>query len=199
MKYRKDFVTNSSSSSFVCEICGAVESGWDARPCDIGMIECENGHVICESEALPHPSVTDMIDYIIKNDLNTQRWDLGTGKYRDFSKEEMLELDENFVFERLFTDEEGLVPECMCPICQFIEYSQSDMAKYLEMKYGVPRDEVFAEVKKFNRRRKKLYDIEYIAHVCKLYNLNPSEIVAGWKSEFKSYREFAKKNFKKLQ
>lgn len=29
MKFRKDFVTNSSSSSYVCEICGRTESGWD--------------------------------------------------------------------------------------------------------------------------------------------------------------------------
>lgn len=29
MKYRKSFVTNSSSSSFICEVCGEVESGYD--------------------------------------------------------------------------------------------------------------------------------------------------------------------------
>lgn len=29
MKYRKCHVTNSFSSSFVCDICGRIESGFD--------------------------------------------------------------------------------------------------------------------------------------------------------------------------
>ena len=52
MKYRKDFVTNSSSSSFVCEICGRSESGYDMSLEDAGMYECVNGHVFCQDEAM---------------------------------------------------------------------------------------------------------------------------------------------------
>ena len=59
------------------------------------------------------------------------------------------------------------VPECFCPICNFIEYSESDLSKYLLKEYGVSRDEAFAEVKKYNKRHKKLYDNEYITYVCK--------------------------------
>lgn len=29
MKFRKSFVTNSSSSSYICEYCGKEASGWD--------------------------------------------------------------------------------------------------------------------------------------------------------------------------
>lgn len=83
--------------------------------------------------------------------------------------------------------------QACCPICQFIEYSQNDMAKYLEKKYGVSRADVFTEVKKVNRRRKKLYDSEYITHVCKMHDLDPIQIASGWKTEFGSYREFSKK------
>ena len=67
------------------------------------------------------------------------------------------------------------------------------MAKYLEKKYGVSRADVFAEVKKVNRRRKKLYDSEYITHVCKMHDLDPIQIASGWKTEFGSYREFSEK------
>lgn len=52
MKYRSDFVTNSSSSSFICVICGNVESGYDAGLSDVGMVECVNGHVFCEHHLL---------------------------------------------------------------------------------------------------------------------------------------------------
>ena len=52
--------------------------------------------------------------------------------------------------------------------------------------------EQFAEVKQFNKRRKKLYDNEYITYVCEKFNLNPIEIVKGWKKEFGSYYNFKK-------
>jgi hypothetical protein len=44
MKIRKGFVSNSSSSSFICDITGGTESGWDACLSDVEMCECENGH-----------------------------------------------------------------------------------------------------------------------------------------------------------
>ena len=47
MKFRKDFVTNSSSSSYVCEICGRTESGWDMGLSEAEMMECVNGHTFC--------------------------------------------------------------------------------------------------------------------------------------------------------
>ena len=44
MKIRNGFVSNSSSSSFVCNICGEVEGGYDCSLGDFGMLECEHGH-----------------------------------------------------------------------------------------------------------------------------------------------------------
>ena len=75
---------------------------------------------------------------------------------------------------------------------QFIEYSEYDLSAYLLKEYGISRDEVFAEVKQFNKRRKKLYENEYITYVCKKFELNPSKIVAEWKDKFDTYSEFKK-------
>ena len=47
MKIRSSFVANSSSSSFICEICGELGEGTNASPSDFDMTYCENGHVIC--------------------------------------------------------------------------------------------------------------------------------------------------------
>jgi hypothetical protein len=52
MKVRLKFVSNSSSSSFICEVCGRDESGWDMGHEDADMVTCVNGHLICKSHIL---------------------------------------------------------------------------------------------------------------------------------------------------
>jgi hypothetical protein len=67
MKIRKGFVSNSSSSSFICEVCGNVESGYDASAEDCGFYVCEKGHEFCQHHALPgfnseHPKYEEYED-----------------------------------------------------------------------------------------------------------------------------------------
>ena len=194
MKFRKDFVTNSSSSSYVCEICGRSERGWDMGLRDCEMMECQNGHVFCCEEALPFPSKTEMIKTILENEWNVRRnynWRTGETTKQTYTKDELLEMKDETIFFDFYNDEGYYnVPECMCPICQFIEYSEYDLSAYLLKEYGISRDEVFAEVKQLNKRRRKLYENEYITYVCKKFDLNPTEIVAGWKERFGTYSEF---------
>ena len=49
MKIRHGFVSNSSSSSFICSVCKEDYSGWDAGLSEAEMYECENNHIFCES------------------------------------------------------------------------------------------------------------------------------------------------------
>ena len=194
MKFRKDFVTNSSSSSYVCEICGNVESGMDMCLSDAGMMKCVNSHVFCCDEALDFPSKKEMIQTILENEWNTKkRYNYYTRTYETtiYTEERLNDYeDEDLFFD--FYNEEGHynVPECVCPICQFIEYSEYDLSAYLLKEYGISRDEVFAEVKRLDRRRRKLYENEYITYVCKKFYLNPAEIVASWKEKFNTYGAF---------
>lgn len=191
MKFRKDFVTNSSSSSYICEICGRNESGYDLCLSDCEMMECVNGHIFCCDEALEKPTKKDLIKMILENEWNKERWDRATRGYRDYSEEELIVMDEDCLFDEFCSDGYNYdVPECVCPICNFIEYSEYDLSAYLLKEYGVSRDEVFAEVKQLNKRRRKLYENEYITYVCKKFDLNPAEIVAGWKEKFGTYKEF---------
>lgn len=191
MKFRTSFVTNSSSSSYVCEICGRSESGWDLCLSECDMYECVNGHIFCCDEALEKPTKEEMIKTILENEYNKECWDGSLLDYREFTEEEISAMNEDIIFEK-FMSEGGYydVPECMCPICQFIEYSEYDLSAYLLKEYGVSRDEVFEEVKQLNKRRKKLYENEYITYVCKKFDLNPTEIVAGWKEKFSTYHKF---------
>lgn len=52
MKIRIGFVTNSSSSSYVCDICGNEQSGYDMSLEDAYMVQCSNGHTFCEDHIL---------------------------------------------------------------------------------------------------------------------------------------------------
>ena len=183
MKYRKCHVTNSSSSSFVCDICGRVESGWDMGINEAEMYECVNGHTFCCYEAL-EVSKEDLIKMMLEEGWNkTYEGDI-------LSEEELNNIELEDLMEYCYDGGYYCVPECFCPICNFIEYSESDLSKYLLKEYGIPKDEVFAEVKKYNKRRKKLYENEYITYVCKKFDLNPTEIVAEWKNKFSTYAKF---------
>jgi len=46
MKIRNGFVSNSSTSSFTCAVCGGIQSGYDMELNDFEMSRCENGHII---------------------------------------------------------------------------------------------------------------------------------------------------------
>jgi AraC-like DNA-binding protein len=187
MKFRRDFVTNSSSSSYVCEICGRTESGWDMGLSECEMMQCVNGHTFCCDESLD-VNQKELIQIILENEYHKK-----CNNYKDdYSEEELIELNNDELMELVTDGGYYDVPECVCPICQFIEYSEYDLSKYLEREYKISRDTVFAQVKELNKRRKKLYENEYITYVCKEFNLNPTEIVAEWKAKFGTYSEFRK-------
>jgi len=130
IKFRKDFVTNSSSSSYICEICGEKEVAWDVPD---WLKHCVNEHSFCE-------------DHLPKG----------------------YSIDE----------EEGYyILESSCPICSFQTYSQDEMSDYLLKTRKISRDEVFVEVKKANKRRKKLYESEYIQYVFNKFGLSEDIIM----------------------
>ena len=63
MKFRKGFVTNSSSSSFICQICGYVTSGWDMTSYEAGFVTCENGHEFCSEHLVNIPKDMESYDF----------------------------------------------------------------------------------------------------------------------------------------
>jgi len=52
MKIRKGFVSNSSSNSFICDVCGETVSGWDMSLSEAEMVNCDEGHEFCESHII---------------------------------------------------------------------------------------------------------------------------------------------------
>ena len=146
MKIRKSFVANSSSSSFVCEICAASEISWDGTP--EGFVRCVNEHLMCD-------------EHLLNSD-------------KEYSED--------------WGDD--LAAESACPICSFQTYSQPQLKSYLVETRGVDPAVVFAEIKQVNKRRKKLYDEEYITYVLKQFELTDDLILDELKTKFSTYTAF---------
>ena len=179
MKFRKDFVTNSSSSSFVCEVCGRSESGMDMCLSEAEMFECENGHTFCEDEILEDINYKEFLLQALEDDIEK------INKLDEMDEDELQDMAMNY-------DLRYYLPEKYCPICNFTSYSASDMVRYLSKTKGVTTEEVFEEIKKVNKRRKKLYDSEYVQYVCQKFSLTEKDLIEEVKIKFDTYKNFKK-------
>ncbi len=120
MKIRKGFVSNSSSSSFVCDVCGEVESGYDASASDCGFANCENGHEFCEDHII-HEVSDDQLRGLVGRIIADR---LAGEDFVELSEAEQFEeiravLNNKYLntnsFEEYGFDYE--LPALCCPIC----------------------------------------------------------------------------------
>ena len=173
MKIRTSFVSNSSSCSFTCQVCGATEAGSDSIGAEeYGFTHCQNYHEICLEclrEERPEEPDCPSSDCDEKGDAKE-----GTPWFM-WAEE---------------TEEGYYVPPRCCPICQFDVLSTKDTKRYLKKSFGVLEDEVFAEIKKLNKRRRKLYDSEYVSYVMLKHQLDGIKLLEEVKSKFPTYKEF---------
>jgi hypothetical protein len=176
MKTRQGFVSNSSTSSFTCDLCGEEYSGWDASPWDrdYGCLVCPNEHVMCEEH--------------VKEEAEPP---MDKGCEHEFDRDNAEFCSECGEPAWVESDEATMSSDC-CPVCKFEAYSDSEMAKYLLKTREVPRDEVFAKIKAINKRRRKLYDPEYIADVCERFSLTEDSLLKELKDKFGTFDEYAK-------
>lgn len=158
MKYRKDFVTNSSSSSYTCEICGSEESGWDYCLSDVGMVTCENGHTFCEDH-LKNLSAKDILDAILTYDKEQMKWHrkLGyeyTPEYTpELEKESSDSLWDTYIH---LDDVRCSISSRFCPICNFENITDDDIASYFLKKAGITRTKLAEKWKQEFGTYKKL-------------------------------------------
>lgn len=156
-KFRMDFVTNSSSSSFICEICGNMESGMDCNLSDFDMVRCPCGHEFCEDHKLDieesfETRKEDAIN-IIKSQCDHYKGYAGEyGKrlrYIALNYLERLnsisESDFEDLYEELceeYEEEFEDVSSLQCPICQMQKFKDDELVEYFIKSSGKNKDEI---------------------------------------------------------
>lgn len=196
-KIRNGFVSNSSSSSFVCDLCGYETSGWDMCLSEAEMFECENGHTLCDEHMLePTQEWLNKYIYEIKEACK-----ISDEEFNEWIKEQQIDLNNVTIDNIRELDHEfGCgdsfrydVPECLCPLCNFEELCMEDAMAYLLKTTSYTTEEVFEYVKSINKRRKKIRPHEYVEYVCGKLGITTTELLKKIEEKFEgSYRKFRK-------
>ena len=142
MKIRQGFVSNSSSSSFTCDICGDVSDGYDLDMEEAGVYECVNGHCFCED----HMNGKIEIDMVAVKKFCLEN--AGQG----YSKEEVLEMknDELVDFATewdYLCDDRYSCPAEKCPICSFLNVNVNEAYMFLLHRISLSEEQLLKDIK----------------------------------------------------
>ena len=141
MKLRHDFVTNSSSTSYICEICNESKGCYNNSPFELGMVDCGN-HIVCVDHIEEHFNL-DFIKQEIIRDFEESTKSKISDKLRQkiescSNLEEILDI---------YDLEIEYIPASICPICTFKEISNFDLESYKNYLLGKSNKELKEEIK----------------------------------------------------
>lgn len=157
MKIRHGFVSNSSSSSFICDITGDTIEDGDCDLSDLGYVECENDHrmpenyVICSSifsKQLFNPGESvEFYRELLKNEYPS-----ANDKYLDKHAKLLFETKEDEIpFKQTIIDyyssEDKQIKTKFCPVCNLHNISDYFLFEYVINKFKLSRLELTDEMR----------------------------------------------------
>lgn len=174
IKKRLNFVSNSSSSSWTCALCGETEIYYDGDDND-SFYECGHGHTIC-FDCLDNYVTKEMLQKA-KKSLKSQLKQI-TSYYED--ADERIEQYENELENNINTLDDLInsdVYYCYCDHQDYSNYLMPEICPVCNFMFLLDRD--------------------YINYVQKIFNIPPkSKILENIKRTYLNYDEFYQKNSK---
>jgi hypothetical protein len=173
MKRRLGFVSNSSSSSFICDVSGHTECGMDMCLSEAEMSQCVNEHTFCNDyKVCRFDELSDDVkqrlaaenkvsyDYdieVLDEDGKRNYSKSNAARRKDYdekvlqfimvnSTEDLLQMFDNEEYDEDVRSGYSLPVE-MCPICSFDMVVSDDALKYLEIKNGITVESIKKEIK----------------------------------------------------
>jgi hypothetical protein len=143
MKIRMGFVSNSSSSSYTCDVTGITESGWDYGLEECKMCECRNRHVFLQ-KFLPKP-IDEIMQEVIEDWKEEER---ASG---ESTEEEIESISLNSCCS---DDILSYINPKYCPICSLKHIPDYVRSTYLRYRLEISEEELDAEI------REKFKDID---------------------------------------
>jgi len=175
MKIRTGFVSNSSTSSYICGVCGSVDAASDCvAMSDLGFEICQHGHEFeteCSSLKIEdhYPEVRDYIIKYYQEHIEFCKRQIEEKDFKYTSQEkyeediQRTEANVQFLHVMDFKKEddiEGLmelyddsdycyeVPEFLCPVCQLEGLNSEYTYNYLRKRDLIVESELFEEIKR---------------------------------------------------
>ena len=149
MKIREGFVSNSSSSSYTCDVSGETYSGMDLGLSDVGMMDCIHGHTFLSQYAQEYES-----SWEDRRATALHAWSINEGRFKHLrpiieaaiTEAQFEEIVEKHDIEWLCAEDYD-VPEKGCPICSFKNAHRGDAFLYLLKVAGRTETDLLAELK----------------------------------------------------
>lgn len=153
IKKRLNFVSNSSSSSWICTLCGETEIYYDGDDNDM-FYECDHGHSICIS-CLNHYVTKEMLQkakksliFQIDKIINYQG-DFSVIEFENKKEQYLNDLNkindiENLIATEIYQkwtrqqDYLNYLMKELCPVCNFMFLLDRDYINYIQKIFNIP-------------------------------------------------------------
>lgn len=153
MKIRKGFISNSSSSSFICDICGTMDSGYDCAPHELGFAKLPCGHLICMEEVINLPD--EEFAVLVADELKQYEPKQYSVDY--FKSLDGIETDISIKEKYYKLTRKHYIKE-QCPICTNKVILDKDLLSYVLIQIGKDKQTVTDEIKQKFATRDDMLD-----------------------------------------